>query len=199
MAGFSLGLEGAAFATVLNQLVGRVVPLVYFGRVNSSPLRLVKSKFDDRAILKICTNSASELLNNISMSIVGIPYNLQLLKYAGEDGLASYGVIIYVDFMFVSMFIGYCVGVSPLISYNYGVQNKPELKNLLRKSLVILGISSFIMFTVSELLASAVSNLFVSYDRYLYEMTLRGFRLYSVCFLFAGLSIYLAFFLYRSE
>lgn len=186
---FSWGLAGAAAATVLSQCVGGVIPLLYFGRKNSSLLCLTKTRFDGSALLKTCTNGSSELLNNISMSVVGMIYNAQLLKYAGEDGIAAYGVLMYVNFAFISMFIGYTVGTAPIISYHFGAQNHKELKSLLGKSAVIIGAGSLIMFGAAELLAKPLSVLFVGYDEELLSLTLRGFLLFSFSFLFAGFAI----------
>ena len=187
---FSWGLVGAAAATVLSQVLGGLLPLIYFGRENSSMLRLTRSSFDGKSMVKVCTNGASELLNNISMTIVSILYNVQLLRYAGNDGLAAYGVLMYVNFLFISVFLGYSLGVSPIISYHYGAENHKELRSLLRKSLVILGSCSLMMFVISELSAGPVSRLFVGYDPELLSMTLRGFLLFSFCFLFAGMGIF---------
>lgn len=187
---FGWGLEGAAWATSLSQSLGGIIPLIYFFSKNDSLLRLTKPIFDLKAIIKTCTNGISELLSNISMSLVGILYNLQLIKYAGENGIAAYGVLMYVNFVFLSSFIGYSIGTAPIISFNYGAKNKRELKNILRKSLVILVLASIIMFISSELLAAPLSNLFVGYDEELLVLTKRGFLLYSFSFLFAGLAGY---------
>ena len=187
---FSWGLRGAAAATVLSQCIGGLFPLIYFSRKNSSLLRITPSRFDGKSMLKICTNGSSELLNNISMSIVSMVYNAQLLKYAGNDGLSSYGVLMYVNFLFISIFIGYTVGVSPIVSFHYGADNKKEIRSLLKKSYVLIGIASVLMFAISELMANPVARLFVGYDQGLLEMTLRGFFLYSFCFLFAGFAIF---------
>ena len=187
---FGWGLEGAAWATSLSQSLGGIIPLIYFFSKNDSLLRLTKPIFDLKAIIKTCTNGISELLSNISMSLVGILYNLQLIKYAGENGIAAYGVLMYVNFVFLSSFIGYSIGTAPIISFNYGAKNKRELKNIQRKSLVILVLASIIMFISSELLAAPLSNLFVGYDEELLVLTKRGFLLYSFSFLFAGLAGY---------
>lgn len=184
------GLAGAAAASALSQYVGGVVPLVYFLRRNSSLLRLKKCRFEGKALLKICTNGSSELLNNISMSIVNILYNVQLLRFVGEDGIAAYGVLMYVNLIFLSIFIGYSVGTAPVISYHYGAQNRDELRNLLRKSFVVLSVSAVLMFLLSEFLARPLSMLFTGYDRGLLELTLRGFFLYSFSFLFSGFGIF---------
>ena len=138
--GFSWGLPGAAAATVLSKSIGGVLPFICFGRKNSSMLRLVRTGFDGRSMLKICTNGASELLNNISMSVVSMVYNAQLLRYAGNDGLAAYGVLMYIDFLFISIFLGYTVGISPVISFHYGAKNPKELRSLLHKSYLIIAV-----------------------------------------------------------
>ncbi|MCI8373396.1 MAG: MATE family efflux transporter [Lachnospiraceae bacterium] len=190
VAGLKWGLAGAAAATALSQAVGGIIPLIYFFRPNSSTLRLTKTTFDGKAILKTCTNGSSELMSNISMSIVGMLYNLQLMKYAGEDGVAAYGVLMYVNFTFLSAFIGYSVGTAPIVGYHYGAGNHKELKGLLQKSLVLIGVFSVSMLVLSELLAKPLSILFVGYDKGLLDLTLRGFFIYSFSFLFAGIAIY---------
>lgn len=187
---FSWGLAGAAAASGISQCVGGVLPLIYFARPNTSLLRLVKFKFDGSALLKTCSNGASELLSNISMSLVGVIYNIQLLHYAGEDGIAAYGVILYVCMFFQAITIGYAVGVAPIVSYHYGAKNPEEVKGLLKKSLLIISITSLLMFAAGELLARPLSMLFVSYDQGLLEMTLRGFWIFSVSFLFFGFSVF---------
>nr|WP_300840544.1 MATE family efflux transporter [uncultured Acetatifactor sp.] len=184
------GLVGAASATAFSQLVGGIVPVVYFLRPNTSLLRLTRTKYDGRALLKACTNGSSELMSSISMSIVGMLYNAQLMKYAGEDGVAAYGVLMYVSMIFLAVFIGYSVGVAPVIGYHYGAGNHGELKGLLRKSLILVGTFSVGMVVLGEVLARPLSMIFVGYDQGLLELTLRGFLVYSFSFLFAGLAIY---------
>lgn len=187
---FRWGLEGAAAATAISQFVGGIVPLIYFSRRNTSLFRLSKTKFDGKALLKTCTNGSSELMSNISMSIVSMLYNVQLLKYAGEDGVAAYGVLMYVNMIFIAVFIGYSVGTAPVIGYHYGAQNRRELRGLLRKSLIIVGSFAVLMFTAAEILAKPLSILFVGYDLGLLEMTLHAFLIYSFSFLFSGFAIF---------
>lgn len=187
---FSLGLVGAAAATAISQCVGGIIPLIYFLCPNSSILRLTRTKFDGRALFKACTNGASELMSNISMSIVGMLYNMQLIKYAGENGVAAYGVLMYVNFIFLAAFIGYSVGTAPIIGYNYGSGNHSELKNLLKKSLCLIGIFSVAMVVAAEGLAHPLASMFVGYDLELFKMTLRGFVIYSFSFLFSGIAIF---------
>lgn len=187
---FPFGLEGAAAATAISQCVGGIVPLIYFCRPNSSLLRLTKTGFDGKALRKACTNGSSELMSNISMSVVSMLYNVQLIKYAGEDGIAAYGVLMYVNMIFLAAFIGYSVGTAPVIGYHYGAGNHIELKSLLKKSITIIGIFSVIMFIAAEVLAKPLAKIFVGYDQALLEMTLRGFVIYSFAFLFAGIAIY---------
>lgn len=184
------GIAGAALATAVSQCVGGVIPLIYFMRRNTSLLQLTKTKFDGRALLKACTNGTSEFLSNISLSVVGILYNIQLMKYAGENGVAAYGTLMYVNTIFTASFIGYSVGSAPVIGYHYGAGNYKELKSLLKKSLVIIGVFSVTMLAASEILAKPLSLLFVSYDKDLLDMTLRGFVIFSFSFLFAGLPIF---------
>ena len=187
---FSWGLPGAAAATAISQCVGGLLPLIYFVRPNSSLLRLTKTKYDGGALLKACTNGASELMSNISMSIVSMLYNIQLIKYAGEDGVAAYGVLMYVNMIFLAAFIGYSVGTAPIIGYNYGAGNHDELKNLLKRSLKIIGTFSVVMVIAAEVLARPLAVIFVGYDQGLLELTLRGFIIYSFSFLFSGIAIF---------
>ena len=187
---FPLGLQGAAAATAIGQCVGGIVPVIYFCRPNSSLLRLGKTEFDGKALLKACTNGSSEFVSNISMSMVSMLYNVQLLRYAGEDGVAAYGVLMYVNLIFLAAFIGYSVGTAPVIGYHYGAGNHRELKGLLKRSLVLVGISSVVMLAAGEILARPLSQIFVGYDQGLMDMTMRGFVIYSFSFLFAGVGIF---------
>lgn len=183
-------LAGAAIATALSQMVGGIVPLFYFFRGNSSILRLGKTKYDGKAILKACINGSSEFMSNISMSIVGILYNMQLMKYAGENGVAAYGVMMYVSMIFSAAFLGYSIGTAPIIGYHDGAQNYPELKGLLRKSLIMIGIFGAGMVVSAEFLAVPLSNLFVGYDAELMDMTVFGFRIFAFSFAFMGFGIF---------
>ena len=184
------GLAGAAAATAIAQVVGAVIPIVYFARPNESLLRLGKCRFDGKALLRTCTNGASELMSNLSMSLVGMLYNLQLIKYAGEDGIAAYGVIMYVNLFFLSVFIGFSIGTAPLIGFNHGAQNHGELKSLFKKSVVIIALTSMLMAVSGILLARPLASVFVSYDQTLMEMTIRGFTIYSLSFLLCGFNIF---------
>ena len=187
---FHWGLTGAAAATALSQAVGGIAPLFYFCCPNTSILRLTKTTFDGKALLKACTNGSSELMSNISMSLVSMLYNAQLTRYAGEDGVAAYGVLMYVNFVFLAAFIGYSVGAAPVIGYHFGAANHGEMQNLLKKSLFIIGICSITMFCLAELLAQPFSVIFVGYAPDLMAMTQKGFRIFSFSFLFAGIAIY---------
>lgn len=187
---FKWGLFGAAAATAISQIVGGSIPLIYFFRKNSSRLKLTKCKFEKNMLLRACVNGSSELMSNISMSIVSMLYNFQLMKYVGENGVAAYGVLMYVNLFFLAAFIGYSVGAAPIIGYNYGAQNYSELKNLLKSSFTIIVIFSVCMFTLSEFLAYPIAKIFVGYDKELMNLTLNGFRIVSFLFLFAGVSIF---------
>lgn len=183
-------LAGAAAATAFSQVVGGTVPLLYFGRKNNSILRLGKSRFDGKAIFKACTNGSSEFMSNISMSLVGMLYNIQLLKYAGEDGVAAYGVMMYVSMIFASAFIGYSIGTAPVVGYHDGAKNYAELKGLLRKSLIMIGAFGVAMVISAELLATPLAGIFVSYDADLMKLTVSGFRVFALSFFFMGYAIY---------
>lgn len=190
MAVFKWGIVGAALASASGQIVGGLVPLIYFARKNSSCLKLCKPQWDVKALIRVCTNGSSELMSNISMSVVGMLYNAQLMKYAGENGVAAYGTIMYVNFIFLAVFVGYATGVAPVISYHYGTGDKKELNGLLKRSLVIILISSAAMFAVSEFMASPLASTFVGYDETLFKMTVHAFTIYAFSFVFAGVSIF---------
>lgn len=187
---FHWGLEGAASATAISQCVGGIVPLLYFARPNSSLLQLGKTEFDGKSLAKTCINGSSELMSNIAMSVVSMLYNVQLLKYAGEDGVAAYGVLMYVSMIFQAIFIGYSVGTAPVIGYHFGAKNHKELKGLLKKSLVLIGTFAVVMFSAAYLLARPLSVLFAGYDEGLLRLTVRAFSIFSFSFLFSGFAIF---------
>lgn len=187
---FGFGVAGAAVATAISECVGGFIPFFYFARKNKSPLKLSWAKIEWKALLRCCTNGSSEMLTNLSMSLVNMLYNMQLLKYAAEDGVAAYGIIMYVNFIFVSAFIGYSIGTAPIIGYNYGAGNSLELKNILRKSITVLSIASICICTAAELSAGLLAKIFVGFDPELTAMTCRGFRIFSLSFLFNGTNIF---------
>lgn len=185
-----LKLAGAAIATAVSQLIGGLIPVVYFSRQNSSILRLGKTHYDGRALFQACTNGFSEFMSNISMSLVGMLYNIQLLKYAGEDGVAAYGVMMYISGIFSAAFLGYSIGTAPIVGYNDGAKNYTELKALFKKSLVIIGTLGIAMIAVGELFTTPLSRIFVGYDDTLMALTVYGFRIFALSFAFMGFSIY---------
>ena len=187
---FRWGLVGAAVATAIAQYLGAVIPIFYFLRPNDSLLRLGKCHLDGKALLRTCSNGASELMSNISMSLVGMLYNLQLIRYAGENGIAAYGVIMYVNFIFMSVFIGFVIGGAPIIGYNYGAENHKELQNIFRKSLILIGIFSTAMTATAVVMARPLAKIFVGYDPELMAMTTRGFIIYSMSFLLSGFNFF---------
>lgn len=191
---FDFGLEGAAAATAISALVGGLIPLIYFSRKNSSLLRLTKTRFDGVALVQTCTNGISELLSSISMSIVGMLYNCQLLRYAGSDGVAAFGILMYVTFIFQAAFIGYSVGVAPIVSYNFGAKNSSELRNVLKKSLTLIFLFAVTMFTCAEIFAEPLAKIFVANDEKLLEMTVHAFTIYSFAFLLSGFAIFVSSF-----
>lgn len=184
------GVAGAALATGISQLVGGVIPFVYFLRKNTSELRIVKSKTDWKVFFKVCLNGSSELMTNLSMSLVNMLYNFQLMGYAGENGVAAYGVIMYVNFMFVSVFIGYSIGTAPIIGYNYGAGNHEELKNVFGKSVGFNVVSGVIMCLLAICTSGFLAQIFVGYDKALFEMTKNGFCIYSLSFVLMGMNIF---------
>ena len=185
-----MGLTGAAIATALSQAVGGLCPLVYFSRPNSSLLRLGRTRWMGRALLQSCANGSSELMTNLSTSVVNALYNLQLLRLAGEDGVAAYGVIMYANFIFIGVFVGYAFGVAPVVGYHFGAGNTAELKNLFRKSLTLMLITGIVMLALGEVFAGPLSSIFVGYDEALLALTTRGFKLYAISFLLMGVNIF---------
>lgn len=187
---FKMGVFGAALATGISQVVGGIIPLVYFIRKNNSPLRLVKAKFDRKAILQACSNGSSEMLTNISASLVNMLYNMQLMKFAGPNGVSAYGIIMYVGFIFSGTYLGYGVGSAPIIGYHYGAGNKDELKSLFKKSLKLLGVAAIIMTLSAEGLSKILASIFVSYDAELLAMTVTAIRLYALSYLISWFNIF---------
>lgn len=190
IAGFRWGVAGAALATGISQCVGGLLPFIYFLWPNKSLLRLVRTGFEADILLKACGNGSSELMSNISGSLVSIVYNFQLLKFSGENGVAAYGVLMYVQFVFVAMFIGYTIGTGPVVGYHYGAGHHGELKSLLKKSYLLMGTAGIVMMLLSRGLAHPLAAVFVGYDAELLAMTVHAFRLFSFSFILAGLNIF---------
>lgn len=184
------GIAGAALATAISQCVGGLAPVIYFLTHRDGALYFTKTRFYGRVLLKTCLNGSSELMTNISASVVSMVYNFQLMRLAGENGVAAYGVIMYVSFIFAAVFIGYAIGSSPIVSYHYGAENHAELKNMFRKSLVINGLGGMVMAVMAALLATVLSGLFVGYDAALRAMTVRGMRIFSISFIVCGFNIF---------
>lgn len=187
---FKWGVAGAAIATGLSQCVGGIFPLIYFSRDNSSLLRLTNTKLEIKPILNACGNGSSELMSNISLSVVSMIYNFQLMKYVGEDGVSAYGVLMYVQFIFVAIYIGYAIGCAPITGYHFGAQNHGELKNMLRKSAFLSAISGVVLTILAIVLSSPLAKIFVGYDEELYELTRHAFSLFAYSFLLAGFNIF---------
>ena len=187
---FDWGVAGAAIATGLSQCVGGVLPLIYFLRPNNSLLRMRPTALRLRPILQACGNGSSELMSNISSSLVGMLYNFQLMRLIGEDGVSAYGVLMYVQFIFVAIFIGYSIGCAPVVSFHFGAQNHGELKSLLRKSVLLMASGGILLTVAARLLAAPLARLFVGYDAVLFDLTVHAFRLFSWSFLLAGFNIF---------
>ena len=187
---FQIGLAGAAFATVTSECIGGLFPILYFARKNSSLLKLGRTHFNGKIFLCACGNGSSELMTNLSSSIVNSLYNIQLMNLAGEDGVAAFGTIMYVNFIFIAIFLGYSIGSAPLVSYHYGASNHDELKNLFQKSLRLIGIWGLMLFILAHLIARPLAAIFVGYDADLFSMTQNGFRIYCIAYLINGFNIY---------
>ena len=188
--GLGWGVKGAALATGISQTVGGILPLIYFLRPNSSLLKITRTKLEGRPVFLAVTNGSSELMSNISASVVSMIYNFQLMKFAGEDGVAAYGVLMYVQFVFIALFIGYAIGSAPIVGYHYGATNHSELKNMLKKSIIIMSISGVIMTLLAQALALPIAKVFVGYDEGLFDMTVHAFRVFSFSFILAGINIF---------
>ena len=191
---FKIGVTGAALATGISQVIGGIIPLIYFVINRKNNIKVGSPKINLKEMFKICTNGSSEFVTQISMSIVGMLYNFQLMKYLGKSGVSAYGTFMYVSFMFVAMFIGYSVGVAPIIGFNYGAQNNKELKNVFKVSMKVVVTASVIMVITAELLATPFSKIFVGYNKDLLEITKNAMRISSFCFLFSGLGIFISSF-----
>ena len=187
---FGLGVFGAALATGISQFIGAMIPIFYFARKNKSPLKLVKTKLELKPILKTCTNGSSEMVTNISMSLVNMLYNLQLVKFAGYDGVVAYGIIMYVGFIFSGTYLGYCVGVAPIVGYHYGAANTAELKNLFKKSLFLLSSAAVVLTSCAELLSSVLAGIFVGYNQDLHNMTTNAIQLFALSYIISGINIF---------
>ena len=187
---FKWGVQGAAAATVLGCVVGGIGPLIYFALPNNSLLRLRKFKFFGRALVETCVNGSSELLSSVSMSLVSMLYNFQLMRYIGANGVAAYGTIMYVCYVYVSLYLGYSVGVAPIIGFNYGAKNTDEQKNIFRKSLVIILGFAIALTAMAEILAGVISEIYVGYDPELLSLTTRALRIYSLSFMLCGFNIF---------
>lgn len=187
---FKWGVAGAAIATITSQFVGAIIPLIYFFKKNKTMLRLGHTKFELATILSACANGSSEMVTNLSLSLVSILFNKQLMKFAGANGVSAYGVIMYIGFLFVGTYVGYSVGTAPIISYHFGAKNKEEVKGLLNKSVKLLGMIAIIMTLLAELLAKPLASIFVSYDKQLLSLTINAIRLYSLSYIISWFNIF---------
>ena len=188
---FKWGLVGAALASGLSQCIGGILPLIYFlSSKNDTPLKFVKTKMEGKVLLKACANGASELMTTVSSSLVSMLYNFQLMRLAGQNGIAAYGAVMYVEFAFIAVFIGYSIGTAPIVSYHYGSENHNEVKYMLQKSFKIMSVLGITMMVLAQILASPLAKVFVGYDKKLFDMTVHGFRLFSFYFILAGINIY---------
>lgn len=183
------GVVGAAAATAISQCIGGFYPIIYFMRKNDSRLKLVKTNIEFNIVGRAAGNGSSELMSNISSSLISMLYNIQLLKYFGENGVATYGVLMYVQFIFVAIYLGYTIGCAPIISYHYGAQNQSEVQNLFKKSYILICISGIILTILANLASGTIASIFVGYDAELYELTVHAFTLFSLMFAPAGLNV----------
>ncbi|MCI8551913.1 MAG: MATE family efflux transporter [Lawsonibacter sp.] len=186
----NIGIAGAAWGTVLSYSVGGLLPLLYFLKPPRGALRLCRTRLYLRELKNACANGSSELMSNLSASVVSILFNLQLMRIIGESGVAAYSVMMYVDFAFAAVFLGFSMGSSPIVSFHFGADSREELKNVFRKSMTVIALASLAMVLLSELLALPLTAAFVGYNPELLEMTVHGFRIFALSYLFAGFGIY---------
>lgn len=191
---FKFGIIGAGGATAISQFIGGIIPLVYFGRKNTTTLKLVKTKLLIKPIINTCYNGLSEMVSNISYSIVNILFNLQIMKYIGVNGIVAYGIINYVSFIFISVYLGFSTGAIPIISYHYGAKNKDEIKNLLKIGVRILFVVSIILTLIAEIFSKIFASIFVAYDTELLKLSTTAFRLFSVSYLISWFNLYVSSF-----
>lgn len=187
---FHWGIAGAAIATSIGEFIGGIIPIIYFLRKNDSLLQLTKTRLIPRILRKTFTNGASEMITNLSTAIVNILYNFQLMRLAGENGVAAYGIIMYVNFVFMAIFFGYSIGSAPIIGYHYGAGNHGELKNLFKKSLKLVAAAGIVLAFLAEILNVPLVSIFASYDKELFDMTSHGFRIYAIAFAMMGINVW---------
>lgn len=187
---FKMGVLGAALATGISQIIGVIIPITYFSTKKNNILHFTKTKFELKPIIRSCINGSSEMLTNLSMSLVNMLFNAQLMKYAGSDGVVAFGIIMYVGFIFSGTYIGYSVGTAPIVGYHYGAENKDELKSLLKKSFILIGVTSVVMTGLAEILSKLLASIFVSYDEVLLNITTNAIRLFSISYLISGFNIF---------
>lgn len=187
---FKMGVLGAALATGISQVIGGIIPIFYFGTKKNHILQFTKTKFELKPIIQSCINGSSEMLTNLSMSLVNMLFNIQLMKYVGSDGVVAFGIIMYVGFIFSGTYLGYSIGTAPIIGYHYGAENKEELKSLLKKSIILIAVTSLVMTGLAEILSKLLASIFVSYDENLLNMTTNAIRLFSISYLISGFNIF---------
>ena len=187
---FKMGVFGAALATGISQVIGVIIPIIYFATKKNNILQFTRTKFELKPIIKSCINGSSEMLTNLSMSLVNMLFNAQLMKYAGSNGVVAFGIIMYVGFIFSGTYLGYSIGTAPIVGYHYGAENKDELKSLLKKSFILIGVTSVVMTGLAEILSKLLASIFVSYDEGLLNITTNAIRLFSISYLISGFNIF---------
>ena len=187
---FEMGVFGAALATGISQVVGVIIPLLYFITKKSSILRFTKTRFELKPIVKTFTNGSSEMLTNLSTSLVSMLFNAQLMKYAGSDGVVAYGIIMYAGFIFSGIYMGYALGSAPIVGFHYGAKNTDELKNLLKKSIILIAVTAIVITGLAEILSRMMASIFVGYDINLMNITTKAIRLFSISYLISGFNIF---------
>jgi len=189
---FRLGLIGAALGTAISIATGGLFSLIWFlSKRNKTHLQFRKNvKTEWKHVGKSCSNGLSEYVGNVALSVVSICYNLQLMKYIGESGVAAYGILMYLGFVFAAVFIGYNLSVTQIIAFNYGERNHTELRSLLHKSIILISVGGVIMTTVAETAAAPLARFFVGYDESICILTIRAIRIYMLSFLICGLNMF---------
>lgn len=189
MGPMQMGVLGAALATGLGQAIMAVAGVVYFLKVKGN-LYFVKPVFRGNILLQSCGNGSSEMVSNLSTAVVTFLFNITMLKLAGEDGVAAITIVLYGQFLFTALYLGFSMGVAPVVSFNYGNQNHAQLKRIYKICIgFILGSSVFIL-GIALLFSEPIVGIFTGEENHTYELAVEGFFQFSFNYLFAGINIF---------
>lgn len=186
---FKMGIAGAALATAIGMLIPSIIGIIYFLN-KKNYLHFEKPTFDYKVLLQSAANGSSEMVTNLSSGVTTLLFNLMMIKYLGVDGVAAITIVLYAQFLLISVYLGFSSGAAPLISYSYGEQNSNELKKLIRYSYRFIFVASIMTFILSYVLAPVIIKIFTGETSDVYQITLNGFNLFSISFLTIGVNIF---------